>query len=197
MVTTFETIATPGKVVSHRLAPVVVEMSNLRMVSKRVPIGHHLVAIITTVGSLHHPVPNQVGVITLQVQGQVLLVQTLVGDALHQNHSKARMVIDMQDLLEELLFEDIQNLLTRGGNPSRKTTVVVSPLIILLVPQPNVCVVVEHIRIAIVEDILFGKAPRASSVALCMIHGCIKHAAPLHRRLLNLDIVKSRIIIRK
>ena len=91
------------------------------MVSKRVPIGNHLVAIITTVGSLHHPVPNQVGVITLQVQGQVLLVQTLVGDALHLNHSKARMVIAMQDLLEELLFEDIQNLLTRGGNPTPYT----------------------------------------------------------------------------
>ena len=129
------------------------------MVSKRVPIGNHLVAIITTGGSLHHPVPNQVGEITLQVQGQVLLVRARAGDALNQNHSKARMVIDMQDLLEELLFEDIQNLLTRGGNPSRKTTVVVSPLIILLAPQPNVCVVVEHIRLSIVKDILFGRPP--------------------------------------
>ena len=192
MVTTFETRATPGKVVSHRLAPVVVEISNLGMVSERVPIGHHLVAIITTVGSLHHPVLDQMGEITLQVLGQVLLVRARAGDALNQNHSKARMVINMQDLLEELLGEDIQNLLTRGGNPTRKTTVVVSPLIILLAPQPNVCVVGEHMKVVSVEDTIIGMVLPAGNVVLCMIVGCIDNAALLHRRLLKLGIVRSK-----
>ena len=175
--------------VSRLIAPILAAVPSQGMVSKNIRSGNRLGGISGTVESL------QLGVIILQVQDQLLLAQTRARDVLNLTRdSQVRVVTNTQNLLVELLGEDIRNLQTLGGNPTPKTIVVVQAMIILPAPRPNVCVVGEPIRAAIVEDTLFGKVLPVSSVALCMILGCIEHAALLHQELLNLGIVKSRIM---
>ena len=194
-----------GKVVSHLLAPVIMGIQDLVMVSKETLITHHLGDVITTEGSLSHPILNHMGEemvlmdnmgeeMVLLVPGQVPLVLVQAGDDL-SHHFKAQMVVDMYGLQEELLFAGIQNLLTRDNSLTRKTTVVVKTRTILLTLHPNVCAVGEPMVAVFVRNIHGGKVPRANSVGSCMKLDCTEHAAPpLPRRFLSLDIAEYRIM---
>ena len=154
----------PEEIASRRPAQMVVVMSSLKMVSKEILIGLHLVGVIITVADLQHQVPDELGVIVLVVQEQVLLVHTRAGDVLSLNLSRARGVTNMQDLLDEQPGVDIRNLQILEGKTTPKTIVVVQPMIVLQAPPPLVCVVVEHIQVEIVEHTISGKAPPVSSV---------------------------------
>ena len=184
-----------GKVVSHLLAPVIMGIQDLVMVSKETLITHHLGGVITTEGSLSHPILNNMGEeMVILVPDQVPLVLVQAGDDL-SHHFKAQMVVDMYGLQEELLFADIQNLLTRDNSLTRKTTVVVKTRTILLTLHPNVCAVGEPMVAVFVRNIHGGKVPRANSVGSCMKLDCTEHAAPpLPRRFLSLDIAEYRIM---
>ena len=95
MATTFEKLQTQGKVVSLLLAPVVMGMSDLIMVSKETLTTHHLVDVITTEGSRSHPILDHMGEeMVLLVPGQVPLVLVQAGDDL-SHHFKAQTVVDM------------------------------------------------------------------------------------------------------
>ena len=184
-----------GKVVSHLLAPVIMGIQDLIMVSKETLITHHLGGVIITEGSLSHPILNNMGEeMVILVPDQVPLVLVQAGDDL-SHHFKAQMVVDMYGLQEELLFADIQNLLTRDNSLTRKTTVVVKTRTILLTLHPNVCAVGEPMVAVFVRNIHGGKVPRANSVGSCMKLDCTEHAAPpLPRKLLSLDIAEYRIM---
>ena len=184
-----------GKVVSHQLALVIMGILNLIMVSKETLITHHLGDVITTEGSLSHPILNNMGEeMVILVPDQVPLVLVQAGDDL-SHHFKAQMVVNMYGLQEELLFADIQNLLTRDNSLTRKTTVVVKTRTILLTLHPNVCAVGEPMVAVFVQNIHGGKVPRANSVGSCMKLDCTEHAAPpLPRRFLSLDIAEYRIM---
>ena len=184
-----------GKVVSHLLAPVIMGIQELIMVSKETLITHHLGGMIITEGSLSHPILNNMGEEMVKlVPDQVPLVLLQAGDDL-SHQFKAQMVVDMYGLQEELLFADIQNLLTRDNSLTRKITVVVKTRTILLTLHPNVCAVGEPMVAVFVRNIHGGKVPRANSVGSCMKLGCTEHAAPpLLRRFLSLDIAEYRIM---
>ena len=184
-----------GKVVSHLLAPVIMGIQDLIMVSKETLITHHLGGVIITEGSLSHPILNNMGEeMVILIPDQVPLVLVQAGDDL-SHHFKAQMVVDMYGLQEELLFADIQNLLTRDNSLTRKTTVVVKTRTILLTLHPNVCAVGEPMVAVFVRNIHGGKVPRANSVGSCMKLDCTEHAAPpLPRRFLSLDIAEYRIM---
>ena len=184
-----------GKVVSHQLALVIMGILNLIMVSKETLITHHLGGVIITEGSLKHPILNNMGEeMVILIPDQVPLVLVQAGDDL-SHHFKAQTVIDMYDLREELLFADIQNLLTRDNSLTHKTTEVVKQMTVLLTPQPNVCAVGDPIVAVFVRNIHGGKVLRASSVGSCMTLDCIEHAAPpLPRGFLSLDIAEYRIM---
>ena len=184
-----------GKVVSHLLAPVIMGIQDLIMVSKESLITHHLGGVIITEGSLSHPILNNMGEeMVILVPDQVPLVLVQAGDDL-SHHFKAQMVVNMYGLQEELLFADIQNLLTRDNSLTRKTTVVVKTRTILLTLHPNVCAVGEPMVAVFVRNIHGGKVPRANSVGSCMKLDCTEHAAPpLPRRFLSLDIAEYRIM---
>ena len=184
-----------GKVVSHLLAPVIMGIQDLIMVSKETLITHHLGGVIITEGSLSHPILNNMGEeMVILIPDQVPLVLVQAGDDL-SHHFKAQMVVNMYGLQEEILFADIQNLLTRGNSLTRKTTVVVKTRTILLTLHPNVCAVGEPMVAVFVRNIHGGKVLRASSVGSCMTLDCIEHAAPpLPRGFLSLDIAEYRIM---
>ena len=184
-----------GKVVSHLLAPVIMGIQDLVMVSKETLITHHLGGVIITEGSLSHPILNNMGEeMVILIPDQVPLVLVQAGDDL-SHHFKAQMVVDMYGLQEELLFAGIQNLLTRDNSLTRKTTVVVKTRTILLTLHPNVCAVGEPMVAVFVQNTHGGKVPRANSVGSCMKLDCIEHAAPpLPRGFLSLDIAEYRIM---
>ena len=99
-----------GKVVSHLLAPVIMGIQDLIMVSKETLITHHLGGVIITEGSLSHPILNNMGEeMVILIPDQVPLVLIQAGDDL-SHHFKAQMVVTMYGLQEEILFADIQNL---------------------------------------------------------------------------------------
>ena len=184
-----------GKVVSHLLAPVIMGIQDLIMVSKETLITHHLGGVIITEGSLSHPILNNMGEeMVILIPDQVPLVLVQAGDDL-SHHFKAQMVVTMYGLLEEILFADIQNLLTRDNSLTRKTTVVVKTRTILLTLHPNVCAVGEPMVAVFVQITHGGKVPRANSVGSCMKLDCTEHAAPpLPRKFLSLDIAEYRIM---
>ena len=184
-----------GKVVSHLLAPVIMGIQDLIMVSKESLITHHLGGVIITEGSLSHPILNNMGEeMAILIPDQVPLVLVQAGDDL-SHHFKAQMVVNMYGLQEEILFADIQNLLTRDNSLTRKTTVVVKTRTILLTLHPNVCAVGEPMVAVFVRNIHGGKVPRANSVGSCMKLDCTEHAAPpLPRKFLSLDIAEYRIM---
>ena len=184
-----------GKVVSHLLAPVIMGIQDLIMVSKETLITHHLGGVIITEGSLSHPILNNMGEeMVILIPDQVPLVLVQAGDDL-SHHFKAQMVVNMYGLQEEILFADIQNLLTRDNSLTRKTTVVVKTRTILLTLHPNVCAVGEPMVAVFVQITHGGKVPRANSVGSCMKLDCTEHAAPpLPRKFLSLDIAEYRIM---
>ena len=184
-----------GKVVSHLLAPVIMGIQDLIMVSKETLITHHLGGVIITEGSLSHPILNNMGEeMVILIPDQVPLVLVQAGDDL-SHHFKAQMVVNMYGLQEEILFADIQNLLTRDNSLTRKTTVVVKTRTILLTLHPNVCAVGEPMVAVFVQNTHGGKVPRANSVGSCMKLDCTEHAAPpLPRKFLSLDIAEYRIM---
>ena len=184
-----------GKVVSHLLAPVIMGIQDLIMVSKETLITHHLGGVIITEGSLSHPILNNMGEeMVILIPDQVPLVLVQAGDDL-SHHFKAQMVVTMYGLQEEILFADIQNLLTRDNSLTRKTTVVVKTRTILLTLHPNVCAVGEPMVAVFVQNTHGGKVPRANSVGSCMKLDCTEHAAPpLPRKFLSLDIAEYRIM---
>ena len=184
-----------GKVVSHLLAPVIMGIQDLIMVSKGTLITHHLGGVIITEGSLSHPILDNMGEeMVILIPDQVPLVLVQAGDDL-SHHFKAQMVVNMYGLQEEILFADIQNLLTRDNSLTRKTTVVVKTRTILLTLHPNVCAVGEPMVAVFVQITHGGKVPRANSVGSCMKLDCTEHAAPpLPRKFLSLDIAEYRIM---
>ena len=184
-----------GKVVSHLLAPVIMGIQDQIMVSKETLITHHLGGVIITEGSLSHPILNNMGEeMVILIPDQVPLVLVQAGDDL-SHHFKAQMVVNMYGLQEEILFADIQNLLTRDNSLTRKTTVVVKTRTILLTLHPNVCAVGEPMVAVFVQNTHGGKVPRANSVGSCMKLDCTEHAAPpLPRKFLSLDIAEYRIM---
>ena len=184
-----------GKVVSHLLAPVIMGIQDLIMVSKETLITHHLGGMIITEGSLSHPILNNMGEeMVILIPDQVPLVLVQAGDDL-SHRFKAQMVVNMYGLQEEILFADIQNLLTRDNSLTRKTTVVVKTRTILLTLHPNVCAVGEPMVAVFVQITHGGKVPRANSVGSCMKLDCTEHAAPpLPRKFLSLDIAEYRIM---
>ena len=184
-----------GKVVSHLLAPVIMGIQDLIMVSKETLITHHLGGVIITEGSLSHPILNNMGEeMVILIPDQVPLVLVQAGDDL-SHRFKAQMVVNMYGLQEEILFADIQNLLTRDNSLTRKTTVVVKTRTILLTLHPNVCAVGEPMVAVFVQNTHGGKVPRANSVGSCMKLDCTEHAAPpLPRKFLSLDIAGYRIM---
>ena len=184
-----------GKVVSHLLAPVIMGIQDLIMVSKETLITHHLGGVIITEGSLSHPILNNMGEeMVILIPDQVPLVLVQAGDDL-SHRFKAQMVVNMYGLQEEILFADIQNLLTRDNSLTRKTTVVVKTRTILLTLHPNVCAVGEPMVAVFVQNTHGGKVPRANSVGSCMKLDCTEHAAPpLPRKFLSLDIAEYRIM---
>ena len=165
------------------------------MASKGTLITHHLGGVLIIGGSLSHPILDNMGEeVVIIIPDQVPLVLVQAGDDL-SHHFKAQMVVTMYGLLEEILFADIRNLLTRDNNLTRKTTVVVKTRIILLTLHPNVCDVGEPIIAVFVQNTHGGMVPRANSVDSCMKLDCTEHAAPpLPRKLLSLDIAKYRIM---
>ena len=184
-----------GKVVSHLLTPGIMGIQDLIMVSKGTLITNHLGGVNITEGSRSHPILDNMGEeVVIMIPDQVPLVLVQAGDDL-SHHFEAQMVVTMYGLLEEILFADIQNLLTRDNNLTRKTTVVVKTRTILLTLHPNVCAVGEPIIAVFVQNTHGGKVPRANSVGSCMKLDCTEHAAPpLPRKLLSLDIAKYRIM---
>ena len=184
-----------GKVVSHLLAPVIMGIQDLIMVSKETLITHHLGGVIITEGSLSHPILNNMGEeMVILIPDQVPLVLVQAGDDL-SHHFKAQMVVNMYGLQAEILLADIQNLLTRDNSLTRKTTVVVKTRTILLTLHPNVCAVGEPMVAVFVQNTHGGMVPRANSVDSCMKLDCTEHAAPpLPRKFLSLDIAEYRIM---
>ena len=174
---------------------VIMGIQDLVMVSKETLITHHLGGVIITEGSLKHPILNNMGEeMAILIPDQVPLVLVQAGDDL-SHHFKAQMVVNMYGLQEEILFADIQNLLTRDNSLTRNTTVVVKTRTILLTLQPNVCAVGEPMVGVFVQNTHGGKVPRANSVGSCMILDCTEHVAPpLPQKFLSLDIAEYRIM---